>query len=821
MIQARFSSIRLAWLAGMAALLSSCATFKGEIPVAAAAPERTYISPRNADGIQDRLMVPVAVSAPYTGMAVGGYRFDVADATGAGVWSAEEAAVPQGTLVRQRVSGVSVPANLSWDGKDAAGAYVGDGEYTWGVVVWDTKGNTGSSPRYTVVVDNTPPSVSLATTFDLFSPDGDGNLDQLAIEHGGASTEDEWRGEFRNDVGRAVRSEVWTGTPPATLTWDGTDAEGRRAPDGAYVYSVSSRDRAGNSTTVTTGRITVDTSPASIALGLTSRQFSPNGDGVRDTVQFLPRAANPETVTNWSIVVQNAGRGPLRRFSGEGRVPERLEFDGRDDRGAVLPEGVYTGLLALGYRNGATPETESPTLIVKTTPPRAAVLPDFLVFSPDGDGNRDTVTIRQDTSQEESWQGHFSDSRGSVVATRSWEDVASSFAWDGRDDAGALLPDGSYTYTLESTDAAGNRTVERVQNLRLDTRPASVFLTSSAAVFSPNADGVRDTVDFDLVARPADGIDQWRLRIFDIRGIRVADFIGQPGVALPTRVSWDGRLAAGGVAEGRLTAELVVQYERGNVARAERQVVSDLNPPRLTAAATPALFSPDDDGVDDTLSIRLEAADESGIGPWSAHVLDPGGQIFMQWSGTGAPRSTVSWNGRSATGELVQSAEDYALVFRAEDTVGNGTAVSTTVPIDILVIRDGDRLKIVISSIYFKEFTPDFVDVPADRARDNLLTLDRLAEKLLKFPQYNIRVEGHAVSVYWNIPARARTEEQAVLQPLSRARAVAVRDALVQRGAPAPRMTVAGFGGTQPVVPHGDLQNRWKNRRVEFVLSRR
>jgi hypothetical protein len=79
------------------------------------------------------------------------------------------------------------------------------------------------------------------------------------------------------------------------------------------------------------------------------------------------------------------------------------------------------------------------------------------------------------------------------------------------------------------------------------------------------------------------------------------------------------------------------------------------------------------------------------------------------------------------------------------------------------VVREGDRLRIVISSIYFKEFTADYLDVPADRARDNLLTLDRLAEKLKKFPQYTIRLEGHAVSVYWDDPIRGKEEERAVL----------------------------------------------------------
>ena len=56
--------------------------------------------------------------------------------------------------------------------------------------------------------------------------------------------------------------------------------------------------------------------------------------------------------------------------------------------------------------------------------------------------------------------------------------------------------------------------------------------------------------------------------------------------------------------------------------------------------------------------------------------------------------------------------------------------------------------------------------------------------------------------------------------PLSKERANAVRDALIARGIAAGRMKTEGFGGYRPVVPHSDLQNRWKSRRVEFILER-
>jgi outer membrane protein OmpA-like peptidoglycan-associated protein len=75
--------------------------------------------------------------------------------------------------------------------------------------------------------------------------------------------------------------------------------------------------------------------------------------------------------------------------------------------------------------------------------------------------------------------------------------------------------------------------------------------------------------------------------------------------------------------------------------------------------------------------------------------------------------------------------------------------------------------------------------------------------------------------VYWNVPARAEIEQVKVLLPLSAERAEVIKAALVDRGVAAARMRTFGYGGSRPVVPHGDLENRWKNRRVEFILEKK
>ena len=75
--------------------------------------------------------------------------------------------------------------------------------------------------------------------------------------------------------------------------------------------------------------------------------------------------------------------------------------------------------------------------------------------------------------------------------------------------------------------------------------------------------------------------------------------------------------------------------------------------------------------------------------------------------------------------------------------------------------------------------------------------------------------------LYGNPEAAAR-EQRDVLLPLSAARAEAVKRELVALGVSGTdRITTDGVGGASPVVPFSDEQNRWKNRRVEFILTSR
>ena len=66
------------------------------------------------------------------------------------------------------------------------------------------------------------------------------------------------------------------------------------------------------------------------------------------------------------------------------------------------------------------------------------------------------------------------------------------------------------------------------------------------------------------------------------------------------------------------------------------------------------------------------------------------------------------------------------------------------IPVDVLVIRDGNDLKIRISSITFPPNSADLAEVTGEKAYQNSRTLARLGEIFEKYGRYTILIEGHA-----------------------------------------------------------------------------
>lgn len=795
----------------------SCTSI-GEIAVPPELPEVTYISPKNADGVQDELSVPLSVVAGEI-PRLKGYRLTISDVEDSPVRVVEEklAGRLKGLFGKKDQDGERL---LIWDGRSDNGEFVVDGEYRYQLEAWDARDNRARSPLLKVIVDNTPPFVELSYAYAVFSPNADGRRDALTINQRHSTEEERWDGEFQSAAGSIVKSLNWSGRL-SDFNWDGRNDAGTLSRDGQYTYVVRSTDLAGNSASYMLEEITIDTRPSPITLDLDLRSFSPNADGKKDLLRFYPKLTRSEDVVEWQLDVVDEEGDAGRTMAGKGVPPGLIVFDGKDAKGQRLSDGFYLGLLSVLYGNGDNPTAASPQFQIDTTMPRAALSAPYLLFSPDGDGRKDTLTIRQSTSLEKLWTAEIMNGANQLVKKASWQGTMLEVIWDGTDDSGLRVPDGRYTYRITSTDEAENTNTIELKGIRIDTRPTTVSVSPGTGGFSPNSDGVMDNIILNISAGQQEEIESWKLTLVQRDGTVKKTFAGEADSPLPARISWNGRGDDGKITEGMYQGRLSVDYEKGNLAEAQSTLFQlDITPPQISLKFSPQPFSPDADGVDDALSIRIEAKDSSPIEDWVVKIVDPMEHDFASFNGRSMPAS-LTWNGRSRDGELVQSAEDYPVYVTVRDNLWNAATVRSIIPVDVLVMRDGDKLKIIISSIYFKPYTADYTDKSAidpERVEKNLKTLDRLAEILKKYQGYKIQLEGHAVMIYWDQPAKAKTEQEDVLLPLSQERARVIKDALVKRGVRADRMTTTGFGGLYPVVPHGDLDNRWKSRRVEFIL---
>ncbi len=733
-----------------------------------------------------------------------------------------------GTAIR-RWSGTGSPKAIPFDGLDDSGNRAREGDYQ--AIISATYINgfapVAKSPFFTL--DVTPPEASAIASGPIFSPVGDGKLDTVTFTQSG-SNEPAWTGEIYaldasgTPAGKAVRTWQFGQVPDTSVTWDGRDDSGKLAGDGRYGYVVKSLDKAGNSGASAVAMVELNTEKADLILQENLTAFSPNGDGVKDTITFTPILKAATAVSAWKLTVSDVSGAVMRTWNGTGKVPATITWNGTGDpaagaaTGTRIPDGAYRAALEVTLVNQQTSRSQAPDFEIDTVYPTIEISAPYLIFSPNGDGRRDDLPITLRSSKEDLWTLSVAQPGKAAVRQLRWNGNAESFAWDATDDSGNKVADGAYALTVASEDKAGNRVSQQLTGISVDSRTPKAYLTASLAAFSPNGDGIKDTQQFSIVTSVTEGLESWSLSIKpEGSASAVKAWSSADSAALPASVNWDGKTATGSKAQGKYSAELKLAYVKGDQVTVSTPVfLSNAIAPELGVRLSPKYFSPDNDGIEDELTIALSARSASPFTDWSFEIREPegtSGNVFWKTGGSGTITDQIIWDGRSAKGELVQAATDYPFTFTVRDDVGQTSVVKGYIPVDVLVIRDGDRLKIAVPSIIFRKDAADFNGLDSGVVDKNVQVLRRIAEILNKFKDYKIQIEGHANNV-----TGTQKEEDTELIPLSLKRADAVRDFLIRNGVDSGRLTTVGMGGTRPVAQRSDQENWWKNRRVEFIL---
>ena len=218
------------------------------------------------------------------------------------------------------------------------------------------------------------------------------------------------------------------------------------------------------------------------------------------------------------------------------------------------------------------------TLTVKRLRPALSVGPN--PFSPNGDGRRDTATLTYRLEQPQTVDLRITTAAGVPVRTgRLGTDLAAGtyrWVWNGRNNAGALLGNGTYRVELSTSRTVAGGTVRGLAayNLVLDrTGPVLGAASANPRTVYPVVDNYGDSTRLGVTSNEA--LSVLEARIYNRAGtlVRIARVGAQPAGA--RFVTWNGRSAAGTVLPAGAYTFAVVAYDvAGNATMTARTAVN-------------------------------------------------------------------------------------------------------------------------------------------------------------------------------------------------------------------------------------------------------
>jgi hypothetical protein len=99
--------------------------------------------------------------------------------------------------------------------------------------------------------------------------------------------------------------------------------------------------------------------------------FSPTGK--RPVTKFLLTARTRADARDWELTLWNKSDEVVRRFGGQGVPPAHVLWDGKDETGLPLPDGIYTYRLTVHDREGRAIESRELTVEIFTGGPEGEV----------------------------------------------------------------------------------------------------------------------------------------------------------------------------------------------------------------------------------------------------------------------------------------------------------------------------------------------------------------------------------------------------------------------------------------------------------------
>ena len=342
-----------------------------------------------------------------------------------------------------------------------------------------------------------------------------------------------------------------------------------------------------------------------------------------------------------------------------------------------------------------------------------------------------------------------------------------------------------------------------------------IILQADPGVFSPNNDGMDDVTELVIAGENLEKVEEWKFRIKDKDGAIISR---KSGEILPISIAWDGTDTEGKIVpDGLYTCQIETEEWGRLPAKSEwTTTLVDNTLPKAEIIITTGAFSPNGDGIDDTVTLQLKAQDANEIRSWMVEIYNKQGKLAKTFKAEEPPPQSIVWDGKDDYYKTTIPAGEYRVKLVVYDVAWNkGTSSSKKLNVEIPLPKLGKGIKVEEEERGLKITFSVKVLFGIGKSvlrEDGYVAIQQAIRVLKEYPLNKVSIEGHTDSV----------GSSAYNQKLSKMRAKAVYDYLVEKGEIDPaRLSVKGWGEGSPIASNRTVRGRDLNRRVEIIILKK
>lgn len=460
-----------------------------------------------------------------------------------------------------------------------------------------------------------------------------------------------------------------------SVTWDGKDASGQLVAEGLYTYRIEALDILNRPVPSVEGTIYADkTAPVVGEALLTPNPFAPDGTNHATLSYTLSEDAKvTATVHNSAGTQVKSLAASLAQTAGA----QTLYWDGKNASGVLVGDDKYTYKITATDAAGWASVLNTGTFTVEGKLPTITNVKD--TADPFKVTGTSTSTISYMLSESAQVNVEILDAAGQSVRhlyTGQLTSGSKSVTWNGKDDAGALVADGTYTYQITAVDAAGKVALPAIGTITTDkTTPViSPFAVTSEPI-DTTAGGTAE------IAYTLSEQAKVTVGVYNSSNTLVKTLVSSALQSGSQTLTWDGKNSSGVLmGDGVYTIKVTATDLTGWVAApVSAGVTVEGRAPQLTSVSdSPDPFRPT--GTT-TNTIRYTLSENAVV---SVVVYDEAGQPVKKLydAQTLAGSKSLTWNGKDESGVIVASGT-YTYRIAATDAFGKTAEASGTIFVDV------------------------------------------------------------------------------------------------------------------------------------------